>query len=95
MHARMGLSEGTLLFTLCAGVVLGLAVLHTAAVRYLHEVHVHELRVEANRLRAEYQRRLDALRRRTEAEIQVIDPGLPQSEAGLDPGGSLPLARAS
>jgi len=73
---------------LATGVIAAVAVfaiLHAVAVRFLHEVHVHDLRVEAHRLRRDYNKRLEALRRRAESGVEILSPGMAQDgEFGVD-----------
>lgn len=46
---------------IAAAGLLGIA--YALAVRFLHELQVHDLRLEVHRLRAEYEARMDAIRR--------------------------------
>ncbi|HVZ94647.1 MAG TPA: hypothetical protein VG797_09060 [Phycisphaerales bacterium] len=44
---------------------------YTFAVRFLHEIQVHDLKLEAHRLRAEYVKRVESMRY-GEAELESI-----------------------
>ncbi len=84
---------------LATGLIAGFAVfaiLHAAAVRYLHEVHIHDLRVEAHRLRADYARRLEALRRGAALNVEIVSPGLARgAETGVDIIDEAPARKAA
>lgn len=46
---------------IAAAGLLGIA--YALAVRFLHEIQVHDLKLEVHRLRAEYEARMEAIRR--------------------------------
>lgn len=54
-----------------------LAAGYTMAVRFMHELQVHDLRLEAHRLRAIYEERLDALRR---GEVTLESASVPAED---------------
>ena len=64
-------------WSLVAGLIIGLslcATLYIVASHLLRAMHVHDLTIEAHRLRHEYARRLDALRRNMAMDVELLDP---------------------
>lgn len=53
-----------------------LGVAYIAASRLLQELSLHDLRVEAYRLRAEYQRRLEEIKKGQSEQVELLVPGL-------------------
>ncbi len=71
------------------------ASLYVMAARYMYELALHDLRSEANRLRTEYTRRLEALRRAGQGNFDVeLVTGV---ESGVDilPDDALPTSEAA
>ena len=69
--------------------------LYVMAARYLYELALHELKSEANRLRTEYTRRLEALRQAGSGQFDV--DLAPATEIGVDilPDDALPTSEAA
>jgi hypothetical protein len=71
------------------------ASLYVMAARYMYELALHDLRTEANQLRTEYTRRLEALRRAGQSNFDV--DLAPTIESGVDilPDDALPTSEAA
>jgi len=82
----------TLLLVLCAAAAVG-AFLYTLAAKIAWEIGVHDLRVEAHRLRIEYAKRLARLRGET-ADDQ-IDPSEINVDIIDDDGGPIEMGEAA
>lgn len=59
------------------GAVGVIAILYVVSVSILHQVALHELRVETERLRAEYTRRVAELRHGRIEEVDIVENEAP------------------
>lgn len=68
--------------SVCVAALAVFASLYVMSARFLYERELHELRTEAHKLRTEYTRRLDALRRAGSGDfdVELVSAG----EIGVD-----------